>query len=314
VATQERCREDYDARFGPFVQLRLDAVARGTLTFDATEARHCLDVVPRACVLWETEEPLNAFRVTCGGVFEGTVAQGGDCASDEDCAGDSVCYHEPFSEPTCLGLCVPRIAPGAACLDEIPCSTGGLDDSTCGTDLTCATVALGDAVSEGAPCGLSPSGEHAFALIPCSSGTWCDRGEEPMGICAPPLAVGSECPSENPPCLDGALCAHEGAPVASCLQFTLQTSAGAPCRAAEREFCDPLSLLVCTAEVCEEAPGDCVAGLACPEDQYCATDRCTPKKAVGEECDYESQCASALCEQRLANEPHRCYAPFCSEW
>ncbi len=313
LGTRERCVERYDARFGPFIGLRLDAVARGTLTFDAAEARHCLDVIPRACVLWETEEPLNAFQVTCGGVFEGTVAPGGDCASDEDCAGDAICYRDAFSEPTCLGHCAPKVAPGAACVDEIPCSTGGLEDATCGSDLTCATVALGDTVGEGEPCGLSPSGEHAFTLIPCASGTWCDRGDEPMGVCAPPIAIGAECPTEQAPCLDGALCSRDGS-VDRCMALTIQSIAGTPCRAAEHEFCDPYSALVCTADVCEDPPGDCVTGFSCPEPEYCAESACAPKKGDGEECAGDDECGSALCIQRLANEPHRCYAPFCSEW
>jgi hypothetical protein len=312
LGTRERCLEDYDARFGPFIELRLDAVARGALTFDAAEARHCLGVVPRACVLWETEEPLEAFRVTCGGVFEGSVPENGDCASDEDCAGDAFCYRDAFSEQTCLGLCFGKIARGEACIEYAPCSAEGLDAGTCGSDGTCASIALGAGAAEGATCGLVPSGEHTLTLIPCSGDTWCNRGEEQTGVCARPVALGAECPTEQAPCAGG-LCVDDGA-VERCLSFTVQGSAGAPCRAVEREFCNPFLGLVCTSDVCEDGPGDCTSSFSCPSAEYCAVDQCVPKKADGEECEFEDECASSLCTQRLAGEPHRCYSPLCSEW
>jgi hypothetical protein len=195
---------------------------------------------------------------------------------------------------------------------DFPCSTAGLEDATCGSDGTCASIALGAAVAEGATCGLVPAGEHALTLIPCSGNAWCNRGQEQTGVCAPPIALGEECPTEQAPC-DGGMCSNDG-PLERCLSFTLQPRAGAPCRAAEREFCNPDSGLVCTAEVCEDGPGDCTLGFSCPAPQYCATDQCVSKKADGEECERHDECASALCVQRLANEPHRCYAPFCPDW
>lgn len=314
LQTPERCRQFFDGAYGPELQNRIDAVGRGVVRFEPAEAQRCLDVLPTSCMLFEAEEPIDAFYGPCAGVFVGKVAEGAACASDEDCAGSAYCSQDLFANTgACLGTCVTPLAPGSACDSTQRCSANGGDLGAC-REGRCQLVHLGANVAQGQACGIVAQDTNTISVVGCTGSSWCNViPNTGVGTCAPPLAVGDLCASENPPCTGG-LCVRSGA---ACVALTRQTSEGAPCREAEYEICDPFSGLTCgTREVCERvAPPSCMPNLPCPAGQYCnEAKQCVPTKTLGAECSSRAECASRLCEQRVSSEPTRCYSGFCSEW
>jgi len=315
LGTHESCIDFFDTYWGPAIQVRVDEAGRGGVGFVPEEARRCLSALSHACLLFEAEEPLDAFRGPCAGVFEGAVPEGADCASDEDCSGSALCHTDAFQDPgTCLGHCVTLLPPGSTCTGDVPCSPAGGDGARCLDDGHCVRAVLGEPVAEGERCGLFDQGDNTMLVVGCSGASWCNADSTQVGTCAPPLAVGDVCPSENPPCAGG-LCVEANA---ACVVVTLQKTAGASCRWAEFETCDPFARLTCSAtEVCEPiaTPGGCASSRTCPTAQFCDdSGQCVPVRAMGEECRVDSDCESRLCTQRMANDPHRCYPAFCSEW
>jgi len=167
------------------------------ITFDANVAGQCL-----AAVRSGTCNVTDGFESSCRGVFNGTVAGGGVCASSAECrrpeGGIALCES---------GICSPRPrgTAGDACSStctesgsSISCSStvtavggsGGSpsagpsgcytnDGLTCGTTGTCVPLAQ---VSE--PC----------TSLSCVKGAFCDFK---TGLCAPVLTVGSDCSGSN---------------------------------------------------------------------------------------------------------------------
>jgi hypothetical protein len=314
IETKARCVDYFDAHWGAALEAKLDEVRAGRWSFDEARAAHCLDRLPQACLLFESEEPLDAFRSICEEVFEGTAPALASCASDEDCAGSAYCYRED-TESDCLGVCLGRVERGHNCLSNQDCSTLGGDFAYCSDDNRCVLVTLGDPAAREEPCGLLDVDEDSARLVDCEGENYCDNREG--GTCRAPIALGAECPSENEPCEGGARCLRGADSVLRCIAFDIQTAAGSDCTA-DFTLCDAFAGLTCTAGgTCEEAPCNPNVGYGCSADEYCIEDAtCAPKKANGEECDFASECRTGICQQPLtpANEPHRCLSPTCSNW
>jgi hypothetical protein len=314
VQTPDRCRDFFDRAHGHALQWRIDAVGRGRASFEPVEARRCLDVLAKSCVLFEAEEPLDAFYGPCVDVFLGNVAQGRSCASDEDCTRGSFCSNEASQplESTCLGTCVAVLAPGSPCESNQRCAANGDDMAAC-RDGVCKQVHLATPVQQGQPCGIVEQGANELSVVGCTGSSWCNANATGQGTCTAPLAVGDLCMSENPLCTAG-LCLRSGT---ACAAAKLQGSEGAPCREAEHEFCDSLLGLDCgTTEHCERvAPPSCLDSVGCPAGQFCdELQQCVALKPAGSECRFASECLTGLCEPSAPNEPSRCHSPFCSDW
>jgi len=314
LQTKEHCRDYFETHYGAALEARLDAVRSGRWTFDPARAAHCLEKLPVACLLFEAEEPLEAFGSVCEEVFEGSVPAGDPCASDEDCAGPATCDTIQDS-PACLGRCLPRAEPGSPCTQALDCSTVGGDFAFCSEEQRCVLVTLGAPAALGAACGLLDVTDAGAMVVDCEGEAYCDNREG--GTCRPFIAVGAECPSENEPCEAGARCLRDETNALHCVSFDLRKTAGADC-SADYVVCDAFSGLACAPSgSCEPSPCNPNLGFGCSAGEFCQEDgTCARQKSVGEPCSFSDECPTGLCAQPASppNEPHRCLSPSCSSW
>ena len=315
LGTQDACIAMFDFFYGPDVQVRVDAVGRGVLDYNPAEAQRCIGALPGACMMFEADEPLEAFRGVCAGVFEGGRLPGADCTSDEDCSGAAVCDADPLGEPVCLGYCRLQARPGDPCEFVQECSAEGGFSAYCdGTTNRCRLHRQAGPVGEGEACGWIPAGNNTVDVVRCETSLWCDAAYLETGVCRQPIAADAPCESEAQPCVDGYACLG-----GTCRWWTIQTTEGAPCRAAEYEVCDATARLVCgPSEVCELAEAGTTEGCStsydCGDEMICAeSHQCAPVRENGEECRYYSDCRSRFCAQHRANEPHRCLPRYCND-
>ncbi|HVK63836.1 MAG TPA: hypothetical protein VM694_05165 [Polyangium sp.] len=100
------------------------AVAAGRLGYDGELVAKCIPKLKGVCSAFEDD--LFENDAECSKIFVGKVADGGDCANDDECAGaNSVCVGDSGDNE--FGKCQPRGAVGAACDFEDDCTTGYCD-------------------------------------------------------------------------------------------------------------------------------------------------------------------------------------------
>lgn len=232
----------------------VDAVEDGRAVYNGDKMQACLDELNgRSCEELDDPEPESCEEATTG-----SVERGGDCTTDIECEGDSICQ---FSD-SCPGTCSGKLNAGEACSGDDQCEEG-LDCS----DDTHRCVAP---AQEGEDCdgGVAP---------PCAGiGLFClgeDEDEDLPGTCRPIDEIftaepGDTCSFETGPlCVDGSACALVDL--------------------------DPVSF-ECTEIVAEGE--ECQFGLpnACEAGTYCAgldlaaadvTGTCEPYADAGDECD-----------------------------
>ena len=224
LGTRDACVEMFDFFHGPDVQVRVDAVSRGLLSYDAAEARRCIDGLPDACMMFAADDVLAAFHGVCAGVFDGGQPLGGDCTSDEDCSGAAFCDVDVLAEPLCQGYCRLQARPGDPCELYRQCSPEGGFDAYCVTTTSqCQLHRQAGPVGEGEACGWIPAESGTVDVVRCEVGLWCDTAYLETGVCRQPIAAGAPCESQAQPCVDGYACL-EG----TCRQWTIQTAVGAP--------------------------------------------------------------------------------------
>ncbi len=275
----------------------VDAVEDDRATYNPAKMQDCLDELSgRSC-----DEIGDADPESCDEAATGTVERGGDCTTDVECEGDSICE---FSD-SCPGTCSGKLNAGEACSGDDQCEDG-LDCS----DDTRRCVAPAE---EGDDCegGVAP---------PCASDRlFCLGDDEEEGIpgtCRPADEVftgepGDECDfKEGPLCEDGSACA-----IVSVDPFTLECVAvvaegedcqfGAPNPCEAGSYCAGVSLATLDVEgTCEpyaEAGDDCDPAtlLMCGLGALCLPDdsgaRCVARKANGVACEVNGECWSDHC-------------------
>ena len=254
-----------------------DAVAAGTMEYDADAAAACLDAMAGRGCLWEDPEP-----EVCARVYRGRVGRNEPCMDSAECAGDAVCGFDPVckaEDACCPGACRVFSTPvtvekGEACaFNGASCVEGSYCAAEPGTGL--ATVCTAN---------VKPGGDCTFGA-PCAEGSACD-GE----VCREIELRG---PGES---CEGALVACE-AP-AKCRYFggtqvcVSPTVIGSPCESSSD--CDRVD------SFCELAEGEGLGRCALLPgvDQGCANGyQCLPYlDCLGGEPDSSGGTTPALCQ------------------
>ncbi len=282
------------------VQSAIDA---GTVTYHGDKVAACIAAIEaKGCDLFSSRLPSE-----CGAVFEGTVAEGGDCTINEECAGDNICQ---FSGGACPGKCSARAAAGAACAADDDCQDG----------LTCQSQVCTAPAKEGAACGgTAPdclTGLYCAGADPtngkpgactklstvfnaaqgqpcdasksqlCQVGSACEVGLSGTTVtytCVPPVAAGAACKLAFPTeCPGGQYC--------NIPQSTPPVLDGT-CAALPGDGQDCTSTKACAAyTVCDSTTNKCVAlqndGSSCTDDNFCYSGHCV-----------NGTCKAGLCTQ-----------------
>lgn len=275
----------------------IDAVEDHRAIYNADKMRDCLDQIgARSC-----DELTDPDPESCEQAAEGTVERGGDCTTDIECEGVSICK---FSD-SCPGTCEAKLNAGESCSGDDQCEEG-LDCSE-DTDRCVAPA------EEGEDCGggVAPdcNGDTLFCLGD-------DEDESVAGTCRPADEVFSAKPGETCDFEEGPLCETGSACVVSSIApLTLECAevveAGEDCQFGLPNACEPgaycadVSIALLDVEgTCKPYadPGDecdptalfmCGLGASCQASDSVA--HCVANKANGVSCEEDSECWSDNC-------------------
>lgn len=164
---ESECRALFTAFGGILVKIYKDSIAAGRLVYHGDRMEDCFSAIEgQTCAEYAAVGDGDFASAGCEDPFEGTVAAGGQCATDEDCtsgwcSGDSVDFEGNITYGTCgaaptqgmpceefdcgAGLyceastCTPKKADGMACFSDDECTSGGCngDPGTCGVTMVC---------------------------------------------------------------------------------------------------------------------------------------------------------------------------------
>lgn len=243
-----------------------DAVAAGTVLYDASKLSACLDAIRNSgCGFIGTR-----LSVLCADALHGTVKSGDTCKFNGQCAPGLFCQMNQ-----CPGVCTSLYAQGHACNTDDECMSGlqcndtgtcapsasfdvtgangaACDPSAarfCQTGLVCALASFNPAQWK---CEQPATGSTCHLAIPegCPSGQYCKITSTSIdGTCTALPAIGSACadryPNDtNPVCPVDSICS-----MGTCKAYA---SLGSPCAANEE----------CYSKVCRS--GTCAA-TECPQ-------------------------------------------------
>jgi hypothetical protein len=168
--TAEECEPVIKTQFDMLVFAGLkEGVDAGRLKFDGVAAKTCLGQSEGQCATFIQGGPFGGMG--CETVFVGLVANGGDCAQDNECAtAESTCV---IPQNAMLGKCQPLPKEGEAC-PSYQCATG----------LACGKVNMMDVCIKPGADGQMCSGSQE-----CIS-EYCDFT---TNICGQPKALGEAC-------------------------------------------------------------------------------------------------------------------------
>lgn len=323
LSASSTCASDF-LRLSPSLAMPrlLESVEQGTVAYDATKARECVNAIASSCNL---VTDINAFGTgPCAEAFGGTVGANGQCHANADCSGDAYCN---FGEGQCPGHCVRRFAPGTACNNAMECGAGSGSFGDCVHDAEsgmtrCVEILQAADAASGETCGDAIEGDTVSRRA-CASGLSCPSGG---GACDAPHALGESCIVETDfACAPGSLCL--GAPgSATCRAVTVLDEVGAACDSETDDvqayrLCNPLHGLTCASGTCARnstgAEGShcsnggllltCQTGLVCNS----STSTCVVPAPVGATCYSDVECESGACDQAGTGATHTCLALGC---
>lgn len=168
--TVEECGTFISAQFEMFVFANLkDGVNAGRLKYDGDVARTCFESIQGNCAVLKQSGPFTGAE--CAKVFVGQVADGGECAQENECAvAGSYC---PIPQGAMLGKCAVLPKEGEPC-PNLRCAEG----------LGCGSVnGMDVCVKPG------PDGQACTSSLECTS-KYCDFM---TAKCAQPKAIGDTC-------------------------------------------------------------------------------------------------------------------------
>jgi hypothetical protein len=239
------------------LQLLADAVL-GRVTYDPAAARACVEAL-RARTCDDQTASRTAIDEACGGMFVGTVADGGPCLLHEECTGGLCDTSMCMGDACCLGTCKQEPAPAAIGADcsSTPCVAGAYCGNTGpnGEPPTCSA--------------LKDNGQPCDKIDACKDGQRCDvGGSDPK--CFVLSKNGGSCnPNLEQPCLEfDDYCDPADS---KCKQLP---GAGAPCAPGDK--C--LVHAYCSTGTCKARPGigeACMDGLVCLGTLACTEMKCT---------------------------------------
>lgn len=165
--TEAECVRTLSLFGGLLENIYQDSIDAGRLVYHGDRLRDCFDLIAaQSCTQYALstvgDGDFEAFG--CEDPFDGMVAAGGQCASDEDCtsgycSGDSLdsegnimygtCATAPTAGMPCdsftcasghyceTGTCQPTKADGMPCTGADECTNGGCNADVCGMTMTC---------------------------------------------------------------------------------------------------------------------------------------------------------------------------------
>ncbi len=299
--TVEECVVLFGNEIGTTFEHIEDAIAQGTVSYDATAAAACAEGFSTASC--------DAYNEggDCEAVFVGTIADGTSCYLDEECSGiDADCDGGGNPDQCSVGSCVDQAAIGEDCRFRSCASGDHCVDN--GNERQCESGALNSECSDD---------------YDCDSGLYC-----PAGTCQEGLAINLAC-TQDSQCLDPMRCVAD--------QCAFVDTVGSPCEyscdnnlicegfapptlgtCAEKHdvggtceynshcvaglFCRDSDSICQTRPVLGQAcmPNDCAQGLYCtnelpgsPQDPPPGT--CVEPSANGQPCDRDRHCTSGIC-------------------
>lgn len=278
-----------------------EAIARGTVVFDADAAEACREAVLTRCdgALEEIE--------ACKAMLTGTLPEGAGCTVDEECLVGSCAGSSGAS----CGVCTRGTTPlGGACVTADDCAPLAEGEADCVEDemtfaWTCAPAVRITVVPSGigGPCDV-PVGDDGIAR--CGVGAYCDENDR----CRAPLAIDAPCEDHVDACVPEAVCSQApGDTEYRCRVIAVAHEEGAPCDVEEPALrrcsmmdnleCDP-TLAVCT-RIGTGALGEgCTSHIACNDGLFCAQSgsiigECVARFADGIACTSGAECTSGYC-------------------
>jgi hypothetical protein len=204
-----------------------NATASGVRTYDAANAKACIDAVTHAygnganLIPFANLEGPGSITDLCNRVFTGNLAIDTTCETDYDCAGATICA------PVTAG------ATAHVCANAVAVPMGGFCDnpgSMCETDLYCAVQTSGAAQCEMAA-GIGASCANGVACVSedqCGASQTCIARQQSGGGCS----SDDQCDSTAPYCDPASNVCAAGLSFAQgatdCVALTHPGEAGAP--------------------------------------------------------------------------------------
>ncbi len=227
-------------------------VENGTVIYHPEKVDVCLAAFAGfgVCTYSEASQSgSDSAQQSCIDVFEGTVADGGDCFDDEQCKSNTC-----ETDPACMMQC----CPGKCTATVAPPPPAKIGESCAGMDVECEAGAYCqmDSMFNPTTCAAKVDmGASCNAFDACKSPSYCDLDfQTGMGTCNVPAATGATC---NP-------------------------DSFYPCDRFD-DVCDPMTLKCVTKGV---VGADCADNSDCVEYAYCdaATMKCAKDIAEGGAC------------------------------
>ncbi len=282
----------------PAIQSAVDA---GTASYDPSAVSGCHDAVAASGCSFSN----NPFLSACEAALAGKVAEGGQCAIDEECQGDLYCKYNG----TCPGICAQLEAEGGLCRSAKDCQSGLACFVTTGTTGKCTVKpTLGQGCGFDVPSDCAPQTNDAVICWGASS--------TKEGKCIAVNAIASQ--AIDSPCsiLTGSLCVSGAScHVTSVLLTGTCVATVASANSCTFAFPDPCPQdQYCTATG-PDAPGSCnllpTAGQACltgiiqtfsnrvcAADHVCVSGTCIKYRANGTACTSDAVCYSGRCDSQ----------------
>ncbi|MBI5533095.1 MAG: hypothetical protein HY898_10285 [Deltaproteobacteria bacterium] len=272
-----------------------DAVAKGSLKYDASKVQACVDALKALnCSLPTTRSP-----AVCKEALQGTVAVGSPCNLNAECTGESYCKGD-----TCPGTCAPLEAEGVACKADDSCRNG----------LKCASKKCFKPLGAG---GVCKNGDECDITMFCMGS---DESKAQTGTCTLLTEVfkakeGETCDlGKGPLCESGLSCIVDSftAPSTLVTKCVKEYAAGSACKAGAPDGCPTGQYCGGTDfttgkfdGTCTAAPGDgqpcaavfgnnCATGAVC--DETGGTPTCRTQQRIGGACASNQACFSENCK------------------
>lgn len=273
----------------------LHRAQNGELTYDASEARACVDSMDCQIGSWLPR------TTACDRVLRGGAQLGDACSRTHDCEGkDVVCGP---GGTVCGGICQAAPEIGERCGGGGCTTREGTISSICTPQDVCAEYEE-RTVAEGEPCGAAVGGSLLTRSI-CESGTICQRSENgDATVCVRMPTLGEACNAV--PCVTPYQCSGSHICEASTIQRVGDPCDGPGYWGLSGRHCNRYDGLQCNSQsTCEPYSGSAEAGESCGladyqrpcvDTAYCDQGRCYAKSANGGYCNNPTSCLSGYCD------------------
>ena len=289
------------------------AIARGTVVYDASTVRTCLDSLGQiACDSSNAQE----LPSKCATIWAGGVTIGGTCFSDVECAADTLGTY-CASDGSCPGHCQVRAAQGQSCKST----------SECQQNLECDT-AHGVCVSQlkqGAPCvdGDETTGACG-GFTRCKADTTSTQYHCSFLFDSMSVGDGQICDSLNL-CADPLVCMGTGevtdaSSAANVYRCQQPVASGGACRygivnpCPVGEFCPvqygdtTTSTAHCTPQIAANQTCNGTYAYECQDTGRCSSTskKCLAPQHIGGPCENSDDCYSNVCTNSICVAPQDC--------